>query len=157
MPVVPYGSMPSSYRYDKARRAEWTQAVARGPRGAAADRELDEAQNHLHAQAGVTEVTAPNDEHNRRRRAGTGHAGRRRPAGAPAEYPPASPAGRGMFGIHGTGDTSGFGGLVRQRQPIDGRRPAVRRLLRRGRRRAGGGVPRPSTTRSRRSSSTAAS
>ncbi|WP_422772832.1 NADH-quinone oxidoreductase subunit C [Plantactinospora sp. WMMC1484] len=36
-------------------------------------------------------------------------------SGAPAEYPPASPAGRGMFGIHGSGDTSGFGGLVRQR------------------------------------------
>jgi NADH-quinone oxidoreductase subunit C len=40
------------------------------------------------------------------------------PAGAsstaPAEYPPASPAGRGMFGIQGSGDTSGFGGLVRR-------------------------------------------
>ncbi|BCB81046.1 NADH-quinone oxidoreductase subunit C [Phytohabitans flavus] len=36
-------------------------------------------------------------------------------AGAPAEYPTASPAGRGMFGIHGSGDTSGFGGLVRRR------------------------------------------
>ncbi|WP_091458854.1 NADH-quinone oxidoreductase subunit C [Micromonospora inyonensis] len=45
------------------------------------------------------------------------------PAGAsstaPAEYPPASPAGRGMFGIHGSGDTSGFGGLVRPRRPIE--------------------------------------
>ncbi|MFC0526798.1 NADH-quinone oxidoreductase subunit C [Phytohabitans kaempferiae] len=45
-------------------------------------------------------------------------------AGAPAEYPPASPAGRGMFGIHGSGDTSGFGGLVRRRlQPAGSPRP----------------------------------
>jgi NADH-quinone oxidoreductase subunit C len=36
-------------------------------------------------------------------------------SGAPAELPPASPAGRGMFGVQGSGDTSGFGGLVRQR------------------------------------------
>jgi NADH-quinone oxidoreductase subunit C len=35
--------------------------------------------------------------------------------GAPAEYPPSSPAGRGMFGVSGTGDTSGFGGLKRRR------------------------------------------
>jgi NADH-quinone oxidoreductase subunit C len=35
--------------------------------------------------------------------------------GAPAEFPPASPAQRGLFGVHGTGDTSGFGGLVRRR------------------------------------------
>jgi NADH-quinone oxidoreductase subunit C len=35
--------------------------------------------------------------------------------GAPAELPPSSPAGRGMFGVGGSGDTSGFGGLVRQR------------------------------------------
>ncbi|MEU8179831.1 NADH-quinone oxidoreductase subunit C [Micromonospora sp. NPDC049044] len=45
------------------------------------------------------------------------------PAGAsstaPAEYPPASPAGRGMFGNQGTGDVSGYGGLVRQRQPVE--------------------------------------
>ena len=34
--------------------------------------------------------------------------------GAPAELPPASLAGRGMFGNQGTGDTSGFGGLVRR-------------------------------------------
>ncbi len=44
------------------------------------------------------------------------------PAGAsstaPAEYPPASAAGRGMFGVHGTGDTSGFSGLVRRRTVI---------------------------------------
>ncbi|MFE9202643.1 NADH-quinone oxidoreductase subunit C [Micromonospora sp. NPDC007230] len=40
-------------------------------------------------------------------------------SGAPAELPPASPAGRGMFGIHGTGDVSGFGGLVRQRTAIE--------------------------------------
>ena len=36
-------------------------------------------------------------------------------SGAPAEHPPSSPAGRGMFGVQGTGDTSGFGGLVRRR------------------------------------------
>jgi len=36
-------------------------------------------------------------------------------SGAPAEFPPASPAGRGMFGVGGSGDTSGFGGLVRRR------------------------------------------
>ncbi|MFY1705511.1 NADH-quinone oxidoreductase subunit C [Micromonospora sp. WMMA1923] len=38
---------------------------------------------------------------------------------ASADYPPASPAGRGMFGIQGSGDTSGFGGLVRPKQPIE--------------------------------------
>jgi NADH-quinone oxidoreductase subunit C len=38
-------------------------------------------------------------------------------ATAPAEYPPTSPAGRGMFGVAGTGDTSGFGGL-RRRRPV---------------------------------------
>lgn len=35
---------------------------------------------------------------------------------APAEYPPAGAAGRGMFGVGGSGDTSGFGGL-RTRRP----------------------------------------
>ncbi|HEX5598500.1 MAG TPA: NADH-quinone oxidoreductase subunit C [Micromonosporaceae bacterium] len=45
-------------------------------------------------------------------------------SGAPAEYPPSSAAGRGMFGIQGTGDTSGFGGLVRRRvRPLDSPRP----------------------------------
>ncbi|MBF9128618.1 NADH-quinone oxidoreductase subunit C [Plantactinospora sp. S1510] len=45
-------------------------------------------------------------------------------SGAPAEHPPASGAGRGMFGIHGSGDTSGFGGLVRQRvDVVDSPRP----------------------------------
>jgi len=39
--------------------------------------------------------------------------------GGPAELPPASVAGRGMFGVSGSGDTSGYGGLVR-------RRPALR-------------------------------
>ena len=39
-------------------------------------------------------------------------------SGAPAEYPPASPAGRGMFGIQGSGDTCGFGGLVRRRTRV---------------------------------------
>ncbi|MEV6812021.1 NADH-quinone oxidoreductase subunit C [Micromonospora sp. NPDC051296] len=40
-------------------------------------------------------------------------------SGAPAEFPPASPAGRGMFGNQGTGDVSGFGGLVRQHRTIE--------------------------------------
>ncbi|MFI5839590.1 NADH-quinone oxidoreductase subunit C [Catenuloplanes sp. NPDC051500] len=38
--------------------------------------------------------------------------------GAPADYPPSTRAGRGLFGVAGTGDTSGFGGLVRQRPPV---------------------------------------
>jgi NADH-quinone oxidoreductase subunit C len=50
------------------------------------------------------------------------------PAGAqttaPADYPPASVAGRGMFGVTGSGDTSGFGGLVRRRSVLlDAPRP----------------------------------
>jgi len=45
-------------------------------------------------------------------------------SGAPAELPPSSPAGRGMFGIQGSGDTSGFGGLVRRRiVPTERTRP----------------------------------
>jgi len=45
-------------------------------------------------------------------------------SGAPAEFPPASPAGRGMFGIAGSGDTSGFGGLLRRRPAaVDTPRP----------------------------------
>ena len=35
-------------------------------------------------------------------------------SGAPAELPPSSLAGQGMFGIQGSGDTSGFGGLARR-------------------------------------------
>ncbi|MFC7549105.1 NADH-quinone oxidoreductase subunit C [Plantactinospora sp. GCM10030261] len=43
---------------------------------------------------------------------------------APADYPPSSVAGQGMFGNHGTGDTSGFGGLVRRRPAVgDSPRP----------------------------------
>ena len=38
---------------------------------------------------------------------------------APAELPPSSPAGRGMFGVLGSGDTSGFGGLVRRRPDLE--------------------------------------
>jgi NADH-quinone oxidoreductase subunit C len=38
--------------------------------------------------------------------------------GAPAELPPSSPAGRGMFGSSDSGDTSGFGGLVRRRPSL---------------------------------------
>ncbi|TCB92817.1 NADH-quinone oxidoreductase subunit C [Micromonospora zingiberis] len=40
-------------------------------------------------------------------------------SGAPAEFPPAAPAGRGMFGNQGTGDVSGFGGLVRPQHAIE--------------------------------------
>ncbi|GIJ23379.1 NADH-quinone oxidoreductase subunit C [Micromonospora lutea] len=40
-------------------------------------------------------------------------------SGAPAEFPPAAPAGRGMFGNQGTGDTSGFGGLVRRHHTVE--------------------------------------
>ncbi|MEN3309460.1 MAG: NADH-quinone oxidoreductase subunit [Micromonosporaceae bacterium] len=44
--------------------------------------------------------------------------------GAPAEFPPASPAQRGLFGVQGSGDTSGFGGLLRRRPVIiDAQRP----------------------------------
>jgi NADH-quinone oxidoreductase subunit C len=44
--------------------------------------------------------------------------------GAPAEYPPATASGRGMFGVSGSGDTSGFGGLVRRRSTaLDSPRP----------------------------------
>jgi NADH-quinone oxidoreductase subunit C len=39
-------------------------------------------------------------------------------SGAPAELPPASRAGQGMFGVSGIGDTSGFGGLVRLRPEL---------------------------------------
>jgi NADH-quinone oxidoreductase subunit C len=39
--------------------------------------------------------------------------------GAAAELPPASGAGMGMFGIQGSGDTSGFGGLVRRRAVVE--------------------------------------
>jgi NADH-quinone oxidoreductase subunit C len=35
--------------------------------------------------------------------------------GAPADFPPSTVAGRGMFGVSGSGDTSGFGGLMRRR------------------------------------------
>jgi len=45
-------------------------------------------------------------------------------SGAPAELPPASVAGRGMFGNQGSGDTSGFGGLVRRHARVaDSPRP----------------------------------
>ncbi len=44
--------------------------------------------------------------------------------GAPADYPPASPAQRGLFGVQGSGDTSGFGGLMRRRPTvIEAQRP----------------------------------
>ena len=44
--------------------------------------------------------------------------------GAPADFPPSTEAGRGLFGVHGTGDTSGFGGLMRRRTSLaDSPRP----------------------------------
>jgi NADH-quinone oxidoreductase subunit C len=39
---------------------------------------------------------------------------------APAEYPPGGPAGRGMFGARGSGDTSGYGGLMPRRPDLAG-------------------------------------
>jgi NADH-quinone oxidoreductase subunit B len=47
VPVVPYGSMPSSYRSDKARRAEWTQAVREGREEQLRIENWMKAQNHL--------------------------------------------------------------------------------------------------------------
>jgi len=38
--------------------------------------------------------------------------------GAPSQYPPSSPSQRGIFGEQGSGDTSGFGGLVRRRPAL---------------------------------------
>jgi NADH-quinone oxidoreductase subunit C len=44
--------------------------------------------------------------------------------GAPADLPPSTLAGRGMFGVTGSGDTSGFGGLMRRRSvELDSPRP----------------------------------
>ena len=44
--------------------------------------------------------------------------------GAAADYPPSTESGRGLFGVAGTGDTSGFGGLMRRRSvTIDSPRP----------------------------------
>ena len=44
--------------------------------------------------------------------------------GAQAQTPPSTAAGRGMFGVQGTGDTSGFGGLRRRRAvELDSPRP----------------------------------
>jgi NADH-quinone oxidoreductase subunit C len=40
-------------------------------------------------------------------------------SGAPAELPPSGPAGRGMFGVQGSGDTSGFGRLKRRRVALE--------------------------------------
>lgn len=47
VPVVPYGSMPSSYRSDKARRAEWTQAVREGREEQLRIENWMKAQNHV--------------------------------------------------------------------------------------------------------------
>ena len=63
-----------------------------------------------------------------------------RPAGAPAELPPASRPAAACSASHGTGDTSGFGGLVRRRpgrptQPAPVRRGTSTRSSTRWRRR----------------------
>ena len=64
----------------------------------------------------------------------------------------------GMFGVRGSGDTSGYGGLRTHGRDAGRQRGAVRRLVRRGRRGAvaPGWPSRGSPTRSRRSSCTAA-
>jgi NADH-quinone oxidoreductase subunit C len=38
--------------------------------------------------------------------------------GAPADYPTATEAGKGMFGVEGSGDVSGFGGLARRKAAV---------------------------------------
>ncbi len=73
------------------------------------------------------------------------------PAGEPAEVRRRRPARSvrcradqqrpGMFGVTGSGDTSGFSGLQRQPWVELPARATLRRLLRRGRRRASGGLP----------------
>jgi NADH-quinone oxidoreductase subunit B len=49
-PVVAPGSMPSSYRVDKARRAEWTKAVAEGREEQLRIENWMRAQSHVPAQ-----------------------------------------------------------------------------------------------------------
>ena len=120
------------------------------PRGAAAHRELDEA---AAASAGGWR-----SEHRTRIRPAACRSTPTRSARTstrPAQTPP-SPD-KGMFGIKGTGDVSGFGGLVRRRArawPAAPSRTAATstRSPTRSRRRT-----RASPTRSRRSSSTGAS
>ncbi|TCB92818.1 NADH-quinone oxidoreductase subunit B [Micromonospora zingiberis] len=53
VPVVPYGSMPSSYRNDKARRAEWTKAVREGREEQLRIENWMKAQNHLQPYRGI--------------------------------------------------------------------------------------------------------
>ncbi|WP_025619005.1 NuoB/complex I 20 kDa subunit family protein [Salinispora cortesiana] len=53
VPVVPYGSMPSSYRSDKARRAEWTQAVREGREEQLRIENWMKAQPHLQQYEGL--------------------------------------------------------------------------------------------------------
>jgi NADH-quinone oxidoreductase subunit C len=71
------------------------------------------------AAAGKEETTAPADAPAKPARpsaetttAGPGDLPGEVPEGAPPGPPPAHPTQRGMFGAAGTGDTSGFGGLV---------------------------------------------
>ncbi|GAB3852715.1 NADH-quinone oxidoreductase subunit B [Micromonospora andamanensis] len=55
VPVVPYGSMPSSYRSDKARRAEWTKAVREGREEQLRIENWMKAQTHLHPYGGSSD------------------------------------------------------------------------------------------------------
>ena len=72
--------------------------------------------------------------------AGTGERPARGTVPAARERPP------DMFGVTGSGDTSGFGGLVAPSPPVVALQPApVRRLVRRGHRRADRGLPAAST------------
>ena len=54
-----------------------------------------------------------------------------------------SASGTGMFGVEGTGDTSGYGGLVAPGRDAGSGAAALRRLVRRGGRRARGAAARP--------------
>ena len=100
------------------------QGRRRGPRGAAAHRELDEGRRAAGERNRPTAQREPpsGEKPQAQRRAGPATPAVGATSGAPAELPPASSAGRGMFGVTGTGDTSGFGGLVRRRPPL----PAAR-------------------------------
>ena len=126
-PTDAAGAMPSTVpRRQGSRRAD-EEAAAEGRAGAArASSSATATPSLLPRSDGQRKpaMTGPGDRS--RRDAGVGAQRRRR-------------ARQGMFGVSGTGDTSGFGGLVApspaaRRAALD--RAALRRLLRRGRRRA---------------------
>ena len=85
MPVVAPGAMPSSYRCDKARRAEWTKAVREGREEQLRIENWMKAQD-APAPAGRPEVTSATDKPNDGGVPAAGAAGRR----APAARPPSS-------------------------------------------------------------------